>query len=192
MDPIKIPQNVYVEDRIIGSLTLRQIIIVIIGGGISYIFYAYMQKTYGYVGIPFIIISAIPILISMTFAFVRIHDLSLLKLILLLIERSTKPHIRIWGPRNGITVIIKTERITQEKKHAHKESAEQIQTLSTLLDTLPSRPIEGEEEEEILPPKPVNRESIRIEPLTNPIDKPTTSIRSSINIFRPPHAAHDR
>ena len=190
MDPIKVPQNVYVEDRIIGSLTLRQIIIVIVGGGTSYVFYSYMQKTYGYVGIPFIIISVIPTLISVAFAFVRIQDLSLLKLILLLIERSSKPTIRTWGPRSGITIIIKAQQITREKKHAHEESAEQIQTLSTVLDTLPSRSIEGEEE--TLPPKPVNRESVRIEPLTNPIDNPMPPARSSISIFRTSPPANGR
>lgn len=190
MDPIKIPQNVYVEDRIIGSLTLRQIIIVIVGGGISYIFYAYMQKTYGYVGIPFIIISAIPTLISVAFAFVRIHDLSLLKLILLMIERSSKPNIRTWGPRSGITIIIKTERVAQEKKHAHTQSTEEIQTLSTLLDTLPSMPIEGEEEPS--KPAPINKEAVRVEPLTNPIDQPTPPVRSSVSVFRSPPAANGR
>ncbi|MBI3336347.1 PrgI family protein [Candidatus Peregrinibacteria bacterium] len=190
MDPIKIPQNVYVEDRIIGSLTLRQIIVIVIGGGISYIFYAFMQKTYGYVGIPLMIISAIPMMISVAFAFVRIHDLSLLKLILLLIERSSKPHIRTWGPRSGITIIIKTEQVTQEKKHAHTESAEQIQTLSTLLDTLPSRPIEGEEEN--LPQRPVNRASVQIEPLTHPIDQPMPPARVSVSLFQTPPPANAR
>lgn len=183
MDPIKIPQNVYVEDRIIGSLTLRQIIIVIVGGGISYVLYAYMQKAYGYVSIPLIVLSAIPLLISVAFAFVRIHDLSLLKLILLLMERSSKPHIRTWGPRSGITIVIKTEHVTKEIQHAHKESTEEIQKLSTLLDTLPERPIDGEQEE-TTEPQPVKKESIRVDPLNHPIDQPTPSSHPSVSIFR--------
>lgn len=189
MDPIKIPQNVYVEDRIIGSLTLRQIIIVIIGGGIGYTFYAFMQKTYGYVGIPLIMMSSIPLLISLAFAFVRIHDLSLLKLIFLLIERSSKPSIRTWGPRTGITIIIKTHNVAQEKKHAHQESAEHIRTLSTLLDTLPSRPTE--EEQDTSEPKPVNPESVHVEPLINAIDRPTPN-RLSISTLQSPPFLHGR
>lgn len=187
MDSIKIPQNVYVEDRIIGSLTLRQIIIVIVGGGISYIFYSYTQKTYGYVSIPMIALSAVPLLVSVAFAFVRIHDLSLLKLMFLLIERSSKPSVRTWGPRSGITITIKTERITKEKQHAHKESAEEIQHLSTLLDTLPSRPQEGEENaEKIETRKPVNRHAVRADLLTNSIDTPSESPHPSVSIFRSP------
>ena len=36
IEPVKIPQNVYIEDRIVGPLTLRQTLIMAIGGGFSY------------------------------------------------------------------------------------------------------------------------------------------------------------
>ena len=55
--PTKIPQNVYVEDRIVGPLTLKQIIVVCIGGGFSYALWASISKAYGYVGIPLTILA---------------------------------------------------------------------------------------------------------------------------------------
>ena len=51
IEPVKIPQNVYVEDRIIGPVTLKQLAMVGIGMGISYAIFASVNKN-GTVGIP--------------------------------------------------------------------------------------------------------------------------------------------
>mgnify|MGYP003346360286 CR=1 FL=1 len=62
IEPIKIPQNVYIEDRIVGPLTLKQVIIVTIGGGFSYALWAMLSKTYGAISIPIQVMVWLPAL----------------------------------------------------------------------------------------------------------------------------------
>ncbi len=104
IEPVKIPQNVYIEDRIVGPLTLKQIIISMIGIGFSYAIWASIAKVYGYVPWHITVIVWIPGLLSVIFAFVKIHDLTMAHIILLFLERAQKPSTRIYGPRRGLTV----------------------------------------------------------------------------------------
>jgi hypothetical protein len=138
IDPIKIPQNVYIEDRIIGPLTLRQIIICVLGAGFSYVIYSMYSKMYGAVSIPMTIALWMPALIAAAFAFVRVNDLSLFRLCLLMIERLEKPTIRTWTPRRGLTINIKTLAAANTTHDAHivrnETPNEHMQALSTVLD----------------------------------------------------------
>ena len=103
IEPVKIPQNVYVEDRIIGPITLRHLIICGLGGGISYALYSTAAKA-GVMSMPLAVVLWSPALISAAFAFVKINDLSLLNIILLGIEQSSKPSTRYWSPSPGISI----------------------------------------------------------------------------------------
>ncbi|MDD5075396.1 MAG: PrgI family protein, partial [Candidatus Peribacteraceae bacterium] len=79
IDPVKIPQNVYVEDRIIGPITLRQLIIVLLTGGLSYAIWGAMKSANGgYIGIIGTIIAWIPCAIGVVFAFVKIQGIGLM------------------------------------------------------------------------------------------------------------------
>lgn len=143
IDPIKIPQNVYIEDRIVGPLTLKQIMVVGIGGGLSYAMWASASKAYGTVGIVPTVIIWLPCVISVIFAFVKINDLSMLKICFLMIERMMKAPERVWAPRGGITVNIRTFSTVPEatrQKDAVKaamsaKNATQLDAISTVLDT---------------------------------------------------------
>lgn len=138
-EPIKIPQDVSIEDRIIGTITLRQIIMLALSGGVSYAIYAYFEKTYGLVSLPLIVIAAIPTVIIGIFAFVRVNNVSFLRFTFLLLERLLKPTKRHFGPRRGITQNLtrtsKKEGIPKEKKQPAKQ--ENLSRLGTILDTLP-------------------------------------------------------
>lgn len=107
INPVKIPQNVYVEDRIIGPVTLRQIMITGAGAGISYLLYSAFIRS-GLTELAFQILAWVPALIGAAFAFLRINDLSLFRIILLMIESMNKPHTRTWVPHAGITINIVT------------------------------------------------------------------------------------
>ena len=50
IDPVKIPQNVNIEDRIIGPVTLRHLILLMLGGGISYFLWTILKRS-GFVGL---------------------------------------------------------------------------------------------------------------------------------------------
>lgn len=120
IDPVKIPQNVYIEDRIVGPLTLRQIIIVAIGCGFSYAVWASISKAYGSLGIIPSVILFLPGVLSFLFAFVTVNDVGLFRLLLLAIERMSKPSRRTWSPREGITINIQTSNSKIEEDNRTK------------------------------------------------------------------------
>lgn len=100
----KIPQNVGIEDKIVGPLTLRQLIILAVGCGISYVLFAVMSKLYELNILEYIII-VIPALFSVAFALIKINDTVLSKFILLFLEFSIKPKKRVWDHR-GIAALV--------------------------------------------------------------------------------------
>lgn len=122
IEPVKIPQNVYVEDRIVGPITLRHLIILGIGGGISYVIYAAVTKA-GYKEIPIQVMCWIPLMIAAAFSFLRINDLSLLRIILLWIEQSNKPNIRYWSPSPGLSINLITRQTVKAEDTAHEKTA---------------------------------------------------------------------
>lgn len=137
IEPIKIPQNVYIEDRIVGPLTLRQVLIVTLGGGFSYALWASVSKAYGLVTLPIQILTWIPAVISAIFAFVRINDVSMTRLMLLMMERINKPSLRTWSPRRGLIINIRT--FTKPAKQSSQlvsgdKNIDRIDELSALLD----------------------------------------------------------
>ena len=138
-EPVKIPQNVYIEDRIIGPLSLRQIIIMALGAGFSYLLFSSYDKAVGNVGIPMTIILWTPAAIAAAFAMVNINDLSLARICMLVAERMVKPSVRTWAPREGISITIHTSRV-REQEQEQKTAAgmpsteKQISELSHVMD----------------------------------------------------------
>lgn len=120
IEAVKIPQNVQIEDRVIGPLSLRQIIIMIVGGGFSYIMYTMVQRSLGHVGIPLTVVIWTPAAIAAAFAVVNINDLSLLRICFLLFEKMQKPAARTWAPRTGISITIRTSVANSAEKDFKK------------------------------------------------------------------------
>ncbi|OGJ62978.1 hypothetical protein A3C37_02200 [Candidatus Peribacteria bacterium RIFCSPHIGHO2_02_FULL_53_20] len=183
IDPVKIPQNVYVEDRIIGSITLRQIIICLLTGGLSYGMFASV-KAAGILSAVTGVLAWTPLVVGAAFAFVKINGITLTRFCLLMLEKSDKPAIRVWAPRRGITISIGTasmksdREVASEKKieevNRHKEEKNRrIHELSELLDKGPSDADLVEEPDAVIaeetsaaPTLPVDTTRIRAEPLT--------------------------
>jgi len=126
IEAVKIPQNVYVEDRIIGPVTLRQIIVTGIGAGISYAIYATVTKA-GVTNVVTLGACWIPAFIAAMFSFLKINDLSLLNIILLMIESFNKPSKRVWDPSGGLMISIITK---ASKKNDHTERKKGVSTTS--------------------------------------------------------------
>ncbi len=149
IEPIKIPQNVYIEDRIVGPLTLKQVLIVGVGGGFSYVLYGMLTQAYGALALPLTILVWSPTALAAMFAFIRINDISMFKLLLLTVEKLNKPTIRTWSPRRGIVINIRTsgpER--KDDKHLATAIAKepmQIDELSSVLDLAPRGHVETPE-----------------------------------------------
>lgn len=147
IEAVKIPQNVQIEDRVVGPLSLRQIIIMAIGGGLSYVMYASAQRAIGHVGIPLTIVLWIPAAIAAAFALININDMSLLRICMLLLERIQKPSLRTWAPRTGISITIRTSAADGKDESAGIKRAEvpgqtaeqQIADLTRVVD-MPAAP----------------------------------------------------
>lgn len=179
IEAVKIPQNVYVEERIVGPITLRQIIITMIGAGISYALWSTFSAAGG-TSIVSMIIAGIPALIAVAFAFVKINDISLFRLMILFMEKMEHPTIRTWQPRTGISINIFTKPTAEKKVETKvvKEKQPGIEELSALLDA------EAEIVEKEIPATeapaavvvsqktlPVNKERVSASPLSQSIDE---------------------
>lgn len=90
----KVPQDVQREDRIVGPLTLRQLIICGIGFSISYAIYTFLGRDYELITalIPVILIA----LVTIIFAFVKPLDLVFERYILFWLESILLPAKRYW------------------------------------------------------------------------------------------------
>ncbi len=121
----KVPQDVQREDTIIGPITLRQMGILLAGGGIAYTIYISLAKAY-FIEIwlpPVAIISAL----TLAFAFLKIHSLPFHTFLMNWIEYKLLPHKRFWiqggadpfippfeDSKKAVEIIQKTE--SKEKK----------------------------------------------------------------------------
>ncbi len=215
IEPVKIPQNVYIEDRIVGPLTLRQVIISAIGCGFSYAMFSMISKAYGGgMSLPLTIMVWIPGALSIIFAFVKFNDLTMFQMVLLTIERMSKAPVRVWTPRKGITLTIRTAQQNEQNKAPQiavikERNDAKFAELSAVLDqqsaeldhvdqaTPPAsqenqtlemqEPVETQASNvSALPTLPVNKSRISVSPLPS-ADGETS--RSRVSLFHDIHPA---
>ncbi len=135
----KVPQNVQREDTILWFITLRQLILLLGGGGISYTLFVQLSKVYDLSGVETILI-LIPFALSAAFAFLRIKCMSLMEFILVCIEQfAFRAPRRFWSQEGNIlismTTQVKSNKVTQAPREIKKAlSAEKINHLTDLLD----------------------------------------------------------
>ncbi len=136
----KIPQDVQREDTIVGPLTMRQLIITAVGGGITYGIYTVLSRTYTWQVwfIPTFILGAITI----AFAFVKVHELSFIQYILSGIAYLFLPRKRVWikgsgDPVHGIEQpkITSTEKSQTQKKEKQEDTIKKLDSLVSILDS---------------------------------------------------------
>lgn len=120
----KIPQNVGIEDKIVGPLTLRQLIFLAVGFGISYVMFAIASKLYELNILEYIVI-LIPAVISAALALIKINNVTLTKFIFMFLQFSIKPKKRFWDHR-GIANIVSPD-LTEGKTQAVPETSTVIE-----------------------------------------------------------------
>lgn len=129
----KVPQNIDMEDKIIGPLTMKQFIYLIVGGMITYA----CIKTYN---IYWILFLGVPSgLIALCLAFIKIQDQPFSKFIFSLTLFTVKPKQRIWSKDWIATheihgVVQKPVEEVKKEPQKHIEKSE-LEKLSDLLDT---------------------------------------------------------
>jgi len=135
----KIPQNVGIEDKIVGPFSLRQLIILAIGAGISYTLFAITSRIYELNILEYILI-AFPALFALAAAMLKIHNVTFIKYILLMLEFAIKPKKRMWDHR-GISALVAPD-LSEKKAKAKEEVTEEkgkknvnLRDLSATLDS---------------------------------------------------------
>lgn len=132
----KIPQDVQREDKIVGPLTLKQLLICMFGGGIAYGLYVSLAKVY------FLEVWLPPVLIVSLFtaavAFVRINDVSFTQFVFLFMEHNFLPKQRTWQKVDGDPMLIVMNEPEQKKEEKKKEDApkKSIKNLSEITKIL--------------------------------------------------------
>ncbi len=138
----KIPQNVGIEDKIVGPFSLRQLIILAVGGGISYVLFAITSRIYELNVLEYILI-ALPALFALAAAMLKIHNVTFIKYLALLLEFAIKPKKRMWDHR-GISALVApdlTDKTPAKKDATAADQAEQdrrnvnLRDLSVTLDS---------------------------------------------------------
>jgi len=130
----KIPQNVGIEDKIVGPLSLRQLIILSIGIGISYVLFAIIGKFYELNVFEYVVIS-LPAILAAALALVKIHDATFGKFVILFLEYNLNPKQRVWDHR-GIASLVTPDltdgHMDKPKEITAKESSKKVVNLEDL------------------------------------------------------------
>lgn len=139
----KIPQNVQVEDKIVGPLTLKQLIILGVGGGISYAIYVALAKTYYWQ--VWLIPVAIPALLTLLITFVKIAGIPFGKWCFLMVEYFINPKKRtfLMGAADHYSVTlfaekpkpVQTNDEVKDKAERDRERLQKIGEISKVLDS---------------------------------------------------------
>ncbi len=112
----KVPQNVQREDRILWFLTFKQFIILLVGGGISYLLFVNLSKNYELNLFDYFLVW-LPALLSVAFAFITIKGIALFQFILLMIEYFFfRPPRRYWIQGGGEKFVSLTTNYSPNKK----------------------------------------------------------------------------
>ena len=131
----KVPQDVQREDTIIGTLTLKQMGILGIGGGISYAIYITLATSWEYgIWLP---PTSIAVITTLAFAFLRIHNMPFYLYLMNLAEYNILPKRRSWTQGTGKPFIPPFEEEKETKKKietAPKKQKKSIEELSNILD----------------------------------------------------------
>lgn len=138
----KIPQDVQIEDKIIGPITMRQLIILGIGGGITYAIYISLASKYSWPvwGPPVGILS----LLTLAISFAKINEMSFTEYVLFYILYQIRARKRCWQQMGGDVFVSSFTQASapakKEKKIIEKQKQDtlkitKLDDLTRILDT---------------------------------------------------------
>lgn len=139
----QVPQNIDLEDKIVGPLTLIQFLYVLGGSLVDYFLFQAIGKNYFSI---FMIIGVPIALLTVALAFLKIQDQPLSHFFITSIVYFTKPKKRLWDRQTNFSPILtappvveQVENVAIPKHHLEKSELEQ---LAYDLDT--NKPTEAE------------------------------------------------
>ena len=134
MEQFVVPQFIDVEDKVIGPITVRQFIILLVGAG--FIFIAYKLSDFILFLIEFVVLASL----TFSVAFIKVNGKPVHFLILNVIQTLRRPWIRVWQHRVSLAEAKRLNRIKEivplppvVKKT--KVRASRLAELSLIVDT---------------------------------------------------------
>ena len=138
----KVPQNIDLEDKVIGPLTLKQFIYLLAGGMIDYILYKSLDNWFGWLLI--ILVSAI----TFAFAFAKIQEQDFSYFLSSLTAFLSKPKIYIWNKEVHPEKIPEVTPPTKEEDDQLTKDPQQVRSrLRVLADIVDNQGWSGRERE---------------------------------------------
>jgi len=119
MRKYKIPAEVNQEDRIFGPITMRRLIILCLGGGITWLFYMKLGHSSPVIWFPPVFFFGS---LTLAFAFIEPFGMRFGKFILRMIEFIFLPKKRIWDKRFSQDMYIQYQHI-QHQRYKRKQKS---------------------------------------------------------------------
>ena len=136
MDRFVAPQFIDVEDRIIGPITTRQFIMMVVGGVV--VFAAFKILDTG----GFILIALIVTILVVIFGFVKINGRRFHEFIKSMIDALRRPKVRVWYKYVPLSEVIAENKKKEEKEiktdfipKRKKIRAKSLKELALIVDT---------------------------------------------------------
>ncbi|MFH1749759.1 MAG: PrgI family protein [bacterium] len=140
----QVPQNIDMEDKIVGPLTMKNFLILLFGGMFVYvIFLLPLPRAVS-------IVIAVPIIIALLLvSFIKIQDQSFPKFFTSLVYFWLRPKKRVWSQKDILPEIKIKDKPKKEEIHISKQvSSQAIQKLAEIVDTKGWKPISSENSEQ--------------------------------------------
>ncbi|MDD2807431.1 MAG: PrgI family protein [Patescibacteria group bacterium] len=134
MQQFVVPQFIDVEDKILGPITVRQFIIILVGGGIDFV--AYKLSDFTLFLLQFVIVS----LISFIVAFIKINGRPIHYFLLNVFQTVKRPKRRVWQKIFSTALLksylnIKEIRLPPTITTKNKVRASRLAEMSLIVDT---------------------------------------------------------
>ncbi len=125
-----VPQFTDVEDKLIGPLTLKQFLVILVAGGLILMFFSLLKLS------VFFFFFAIPVgLLGLTLAFGKYNGVPMLGYVPLFISYFLKPQVRVFKREELINMSFKVEKKQEPAKViAESPSESRLKKLAYLLD----------------------------------------------------------
>jgi len=125
-----VPQNIDLEDKVIGPLTLRQFIYLLVGGMIDYVWYVIFPVS------VFLVLGLFTTAIALAFAFAKVQDQPFPKFIQSFLLFLFKPKIRVWQKDAKKPRIVRANPKPPEDIQPHKILTKtELTRVAKMLDT---------------------------------------------------------
>lgn len=129
-----VPQFIDTEDRILGPVTVRQFVILLV----AFLCIAVLWKTLPF--IPFVIGAVVLFALAVTFAFARINGMPFHFFVLNMIQTFRKPRLRVWDKAltdQELRIFLEVEEYVPAVAFVHKPllTTSHLEELSLLVNT---------------------------------------------------------